>query len=92
MVRRRLGYLRGNLKLLLLWPALAMLVGNANNISLSLFAPANTLAALLALNFPEAGPNEIEVLMYAALVLMLITLIVNIFGSMIMMYAQRGNK
>ncbi len=72
--------------------ALAMLVGNANNISLSLFAPANTLAALLALNFPEAGPNEIEVLMYAALVLMLITLIVNIIGSMIMMYAQRGNK
>ncbi|MFO2466540.1 phosphate ABC transporter permease subunit PstC [Pseudomonas sp. 15FMM2] len=72
--------------------ALAMLVGNANNISLSLFAPANTLAALLALNFPEAGPNEIEVLMYAALVLMLITLLVNIIGSMIMVYAQRGTK
>ncbi len=72
--------------------ALAMLVGNANQISLSLFAPANTLAALLALNFPEAGPNEVEVLMYAALVLMLITLIVNIFGSMIMVYAQRGVK
>ena len=72
--------------------ALAMLVGNANTLSLSLFAPANTLAALLALNFPEAGPNEIEVLMYAALVLMFITLLVNIIGSMIMMYAQRGNK
>lgn len=72
--------------------ALAMLVGNSNNISLSLFAPANTLAALLALNFPEAGPTEIEVLMYAALVLMAITLIVNIIGSMIMVYAQRGNK
>ena len=72
--------------------ALAMLVGNANNISLSLFAPANTLAALLALNFPEAGPTEIEVLMYAALVLMLITLIVNVFGSMLMVYAQRGSK
>ena len=72
--------------------ALAMLVGNANNISLSLFAPANTLAALLALNFPEAGPNEIEVLMYAALVLMFITLLVNIIGSMIMVYAQRGTK
>ena len=53
---------------------------------------ANTLAALLALNFPEAGPNEIEVLMYAALVLMFITLVVNVIGSMIMMYAQRGNK
>ncbi|WP_166367234.1 phosphate ABC transporter permease subunit PstC [Pseudomonas akapageensis] len=72
--------------------ALAMLVGNANNISLSLFAPANTLAALLALNFPEAGPNEIEVLMYAALILMLITLVVNVIGSMFMFYAQRGNK
>ena len=72
--------------------ALAMLVGNANNISLSLFAPANTLAALLALNFPEAGPTEIEVLMYAALVLMFITLLVNVLGSMIMLYAQRGNK
>ncbi|MEN0106484.1 MAG: phosphate ABC transporter permease subunit PstC [Pseudomonas sp.] len=72
--------------------ALAMLVGNSNQIALSLFAPANTLAALLALNFPEAGPNEVEVLMYAALVLMLITLIVNIVGSMIMVYAQRGNK
>ncbi len=72
--------------------ALAMLVGNANQITLSLFAPANTLAALLALNFPEAGPNEVEVLMYAALVLMLITLIVNVIGSMIMVYAQRGVK
>jgi len=72
--------------------ALAMLVGNSNQISLSLFAPANTLAALLALNFPEAGPNEIEVLMYAALVLMLITLVVNILGSIIITYAQRGIK
>jgi phosphate transport system permease protein len=44
------------------------------------------------LNFPEAGPNEIEVLMYAALVLMFITLLVNIIGSMIMVYAQRGTK
>jgi phosphate transport system permease protein len=30
--------------------------------------------------------------MYAALVLMFITLLVNVFGSMIMLYAQRGNK
>ncbi len=72
--------------------ALAMLVGNANQITLSLFSPANTLAALLALNFPEAGPNEVEVLMYAALVLMAITLVVNIAGSLLMSYAQRGHK
>jgi len=65
--------------------ALAMLVGNANRISLSLFSPANTLAALLANNFPEAGPKEVAVLMYAALVLLAITLVVNILGSMILL-------
>lgn len=72
--------------------ALAMLVGNSNQISLSLFSPANTLAAVLALNFPEAGPNEVEVLMYAALVLMLITLLVNIAGSAIMLISKKGAK
>src|SRR4029077_2524236 len=46
--------------------ALAMLVGNSNRISVSLFSPANTLAALLANNFPEAGPKQVGVLMYAA--------------------------
>jgi phosphate transport system permease protein len=74
--------------------ALAMLVGNSNQISLSLFSPANTLAALLALNFPEAGPKEVPVLMYAALVLLAITLIVNVAGSAIMTLAgrQAGGK
>jgi phosphate transport system permease protein len=33
--------------------ALAMLVGNAGLISVSLFSPANTLAALLANSFPK---------------------------------------
>ena len=64
--------------------ALAMLVGNSNQLSLSLFSPGNTLAALLALNFPEAGEREIPVLMYAALVLLLITLAVNMLGTAIM--------
>src|SRR5262249_46272959 len=68
--------------------ALAMLVGNANKISLSLFSPANTLAALLANNFPEAGPREVGVLMYAALVLLAITLAVNVVGSVILQRAS----
>ena len=38
--------------------ALAMLIGNSNQISLSLFSPANTLASLLASNFPEAGGDR----------------------------------
>ena len=72
--------------------ALAMLVGNANQISLSLFSPANTLAALMALNFPEAGELETPVLMYAACVLLLITLVVNIAGSLIMAGTATGAK
>jgi phosphate transport system permease protein len=64
--------------------ALAMLVGNANRLTVSLFSPANTLAALLANNFPEAGPHEIPVLMYAALVLLAITLVVNMFGALVL--------
>jgi phosphate transport system permease protein len=64
--------------------ALAMLVGNANRLTLSLFSPANTLAALLANSFPEAGAKEIPVLMYAALVLLAITLVVNMFGALVL--------
>jgi phosphate transport system permease protein len=69
--------------------ALAMLVGNSNQISLSLFSPGNTLATLLALNFPEAGPAEVEVLMYAALVLLVITLLVNVAGAAILTLTTR---
>jgi phosphate transport system permease protein len=69
--------------------ALAMLVGNANVISLSLFSPANTLAALLANNFPEAGAKQVGVLMYAALILLAITLAVNIAGAVMIQRAGR---
>lgn len=69
--------------------ALAMLIGNSNQISLSLFAPANTLASLLASNFPEAGGIEVEALMYAAMVLLAITLIVNVLGLAIQQYTVR---
>jgi phosphate transport system permease protein len=68
--------------------ALAMLVGNSNQISLSLFSPANTLAALLANNFPEAGAKQVGVLMYAALVLLGITLVVNVIGAVIIQRAH----
>ena len=69
--------------------ALAMLIGNSNQINLSLFAPANTLASLLASNFPEAGQIEVQALMFAALVLLAITLIVNIIGLGIQQYTVR---
>lgn len=72
--------------------ALAMLIGNSNQISLSLFSPANTLASLLASNFPEAAQVEVQALMYAALVLLAITLLVNIAGIGILTATQRKFK
>ncbi|MBK1724106.1 phosphate ABC transporter permease subunit PstC [Thiocystis violacea] len=69
--------------------ALAMLIGNSNQISLSLFSPANTLASLLASNFPEAGRVEVQALMYAALVLLAITFLVNVAGLAVQQYTIR---
>lgn len=60
--------------------ALAMLMGNSNKLSWSVFSPGNTLAALLANNFPEASKAQVPVLMYAALVLLLLTLSMNLLG------------
>ena len=72
--------------------ALAMLAGNANVISWSLFSPANTLAALLANHFPEADAIEVGALMYAALVLLGITLVVNVVGTLILQRADASLK
>jgi phosphate transport system permease protein len=69
--------------------ALAMLFGNTNTFSWSLFAPGNTLAALLANQWPEAREYEKPALMYAGLVLLGITLLINIIGTVIL---QRANK
>jgi phosphate transport system permease protein len=71
--------------------ALAMLVGSTNVISPSLFSPADTLAALLANKFPEAAsPLDLGALMYAALVLLALTLLVNVAGEWIMQRKPRG--
>jgi phosphate transport system permease protein len=64
--------------------ALAMLVGNSSTLSWSLFSPANTLSALVANKFPESGTTERGMLMYAALVLLGITLLVNLVGTAIL--------
>src|SRR5262245_20474323 len=72
--------------------ALAMLAGNANVISWSIFSPANTLAALLANHFPEAGRIEVAALMYAAIVLLAITLAVNVVGTAIVTRADAALK
>ena len=66
--------------------ALAMLVGSVSVISWSVLSPGNTLAALLANKFPEAASSlEIGVLMYAALVLLALTLAVNVLGEWVLL-------
>jgi phosphate transport system permease protein len=64
--------------------ALAMLLGNSNTFNWSLFSPGNTLAALMANQWPESGPVEKGALMYAGLVLLCITLLINIVGTLIL--------
>jgi phosphate transport system permease protein len=72
--------------------ALAMLIGSTNVISPSLFSPADTLAALLANKFPEAAsPIDLGVLMYAALVLLALTLAVNAAGELIIRGGREGS-
>lgn len=63
--------------------ALAMLAGNSSRLTLSLLSPSNTLAARLANQFPEAGPSEASALMYAAVVLMALSLSANVVGVLV---------
>lgn len=74
--------------------ALAMLAGGGSNASWSLFKPVNTLAALLANNFSDVstGTRQVPSLMYAALVLLAITLVVNMLGALIIARATLGTK
>jgi len=63
--------------------AVTMLIGNANNVSSSILAPANTISSLLASQFAEASGLQVSALMYAGLVLMILTLIVNVLADRI---------
>ena len=69
--------------------ALAMLLGNSNSFSWSLFAPGTTLATLMANQWPESGAVEKGALMYAGLVLLGITLLINSVGTLILRRAVR---
>jgi phosphate transport system permease protein len=69
--------------------AVAMLIGNSQRFTLSLFSPSNTLSALLANQFAEADGLQISALMYVALILIVLTLGTNLLGEVISRRAQR---
>ncbi len=59
--------------------AVTMVIGNSDTIKASLIAPGNTIPALLANQFPEALEDlHIGALMYLALILFILTLVVNL--------------
>ena len=61
----------------------AMMVGNANRFNLSLVEPGSTITGLIASQFGEAGRTQVAALMYGALVLMILSLVVNILAELI---------
>ncbi len=70
--------------------AVAMLIGNSQRLTLSLFSPSNTLSALLANQFSEADGLQVNALMYAALLLIILTLGTNILGEIILRHTQKA--
>jgi phosphate transport system permease protein len=72
--------------------ATTMIIGNSNELSASLLAPGNTIASLIANQFGEAKGLQVSSLMYAALVLMLMTAVVNVFAHRIVASVRRRNQ
>ena len=71
--------------------AVTMVIGNSPQISKSLFAPGNTLASVVALEFSEAaGDMHLSSLIEVALVLFVITLIVNALARLLVWSVTRG--
>lgn len=63
--------------------AVTMIIGNSMNLSFSLLAPGNTIASLLANQFGEADGVQVSALMFAALILMVLTFTVNVLAQWI---------
>jgi phosphate transport system permease protein len=64
--------------------AVTMVIGNANNLPKSIFAPGNTMASIIANEFTEAtGKVYLASLVEIALVLFVVTAIINIAGRII---------
>jgi phosphate transport system permease protein len=71
--------------------AVTMVIGNSPQISKSLLAPGNTLASVVALEFSEAADDmHLSSLIEVALVLFVITLIVNALARLLVWSVTRG--
>jgi phosphate transport system permease protein len=70
--------------------AVAMVIGNSPNISASLFAPAATLASVIANEFAEATTNMYQsALIELGLVLMALTIVLNVMARLLVVGVRR---
>lgn len=73
--------------------AVTMLIGNRHEISASLFAPGYTMAAAIANEFAEAVENlHLSALTYVALVLFVVTVLVNAGARLLIWRVARGSS
>ena len=72
--------------------AVTFVIGNANRLSASLFAPGNTIASLVALEFPEAqtGSLKLSALLAIGFILFVISFIVLAFSRYLLRARLKG--
>ncbi|NVN99657.1 MAG: phosphate ABC transporter permease subunit PstC [Geobacteraceae bacterium] len=73
--------------------AVTMVIGNTPQISLSLLAPAYTMPSVIANEFAEATSNlHSSALMEVGLLLLIVTLIINVFARLLIWKVTKGAK
>ncbi len=73
--------------------AVTMVIGNANYLPKSIFSPGNTMASIIANEFTEAtGKLYLASLIEIALVLFVVTTVINILGKLIIQKMSAGNE
>jgi len=73
--------------------AVTMVIGNNNTIPLSLFSLGNTMPSLLANEFAEASdPLQLSALYHVALVLVIITIIINAVARLMIWSVSKGER
>ncbi len=71
--------------------AVTMVIGNANEIPVSLFGPAQTISSLIATNVLEAQGLQASAIIELSLVLLLVTMLINIFAR-VMVWRVFGER
>ena len=72
--------------------AVTMVIGNANDLSLNILGPGNTMASLIANEFSEAaGTVYLASLIEIALLLFIISTLINIAGKIVVNRMAQGS-